>query len=1038
MSQRTKYIDLTRSYLPIDPATLPETMHATEGEDRPEQRMSVIPYEGHNFMPTSYGYRSYFGFNSKLDIDPLDFPEKCREIFIFQKNDLSNMLVALCDDGIWTKQGESSGAWTHNVLMDDLSHYDLENPDAVATFEWSYCIIANELFVYRQGHEFIYKCSEETDYVFADIEPSTLNMAGQMGIFKAGARLGAWDSDNAVGHSGFDNKADFTPNIGTGANITKINDVKGKIVNVLQHDTGFIVYATKSIVGVKRNLANQFGWEAKAISIEAGIAYRRQAVIAEPDNIHYAWTSIGLMRIENFQAEIIAPELYDYLKENQDPIYLKFLQGRHLAICLSNDTYVEGHVSFYTQTVGAETREFKITEIFNIVSVTFPDPADNVSWPDNDQAQAVFLSLDQFPAYSHQAMLGNKPRTSDIDYGNYEDHFFIPLSSGQVADLKKDFEWSTTEVTVNGTAVKLETSVLPYLSTGILPAAYHLVSANEGNFYTKCRAIWDTYNTMAQSWLAQLEERLESLGISIENGAVTEVNAASDPVVRKLPIKQSNFTANADVTAPSIKGFNSELYPDGQGANAANGAILTYVLNYNMWLEYSKTGEMYFTVPHPLNQRTISVKVEPSYGRYIFPMEGRITDVVGAVIGGIDGVLNAKGVLGNGGIYILPDETALDNFLTTLGDKTFWGSGSVGSKVLTLQSLENQNYLEYVNKAGVQQKADDLYMTKVAWHYTDDQPNDYSFNIEIYTEGLESADKITITNVETDMSTGVCSLGGIPSYSYPSSYYRFTSKGKKTDSPNVPAELEVISGTAIPNLSLTESSCIINGGNQANNDIPRLLGMGFGILEMIYDINIGDLGFTNIEISQEIRTRIENFTYPPVSFLMQVGSPVPYDIEWKGAYVYDSHYKKWGKIKGPFRHLLDFAPINSTALGTVPYTNFGVQGAILNSEGEIRLFDAHPEDSKIKIGKWGLFRHGYTVLESLRADFRQKCSGTLQVESSLDGQSVEAGIVKEYEYSDVTQIVQGVGNSGRWHNVVFIGQFDISYLECTGWTQGRR
>ena len=81
MAQQAKYIDITHfcTYLPIDPITLPENSQATTGEDAPEQKIPVIPYEGYNFMPTSVGYRSYFGANSQLNVD--DLPVRAMILF---------------------------------------------------------------------------------------------------------------------------------------------------------------------------------------------------------------------------------------------------------------------------------------------------------------------------------------------------------------------------------------------------------------------------------------------------------------------------------------------------------------------------------------------------------------------------------------------------------------------------------------------------------------------------------------------------------------------------------------------------------------------------------------------------------------------------------------------------------------------------------------------------------------------------------------------------------------------------------------------
>jgi hypothetical protein len=199
------------------------------------------------------------------------------------------------------------------------------------------------------------------------------------------------------------------------------------------------------------------------------------------------------------------------------------------------------------------------------------------------------------------------------------------------------------------------------------------------------------------------------------------------------------------------------------------------------------------------------------------------------------------------------------------------------------------------------------------------------------------------------------------------------------------------------------------------------------------DVIINEIRFI---VSQ---TEAITFTFPGASFLLQAGSPAPYSVTWKGAYVYDTHLKRWGKLKHDYLQLLDFSPLNSTAVGTIPYTQFGIQGALLDTDGFVRLFDSKPSDSYLKFGKYGNFRHGYTSLEVIRADFRQPCSGQLEVEAADDtGKFVDAANTRTYNYVDATQLVQGHDISARWHNISFKGQFDLSYLELSSWSTSRR
>jgi len=177
MVQETKVIDIRRSYIPIDPNAFPATDHATEDEDKPEPRIPVIAYDGYNFMPTPQGYSSFFGVNSVLGIESLitsGGSGNVDDLFMIQTNLLQNILVALCDDGIWTKSANSSGNWFQVI--------PLTIPAAGTHKLWSKCVIENIIYVYRQGEASVWQAGPTNSYVFTAFVPTTLNMAGHFGI----------------------------------------------------------------------------------------------------------------------------------------------------------------------------------------------------------------------------------------------------------------------------------------------------------------------------------------------------------------------------------------------------------------------------------------------------------------------------------------------------------------------------------------------------------------------------------------------------------------------------------------------------------------------------------------------------------------------------------------------------------------------------------------------------------------------------------------------------------------------------------------
>ena len=144
MTQVTKIIDVSYSFMVLDPNAMPENLSYTTKEDAPEDAAPIIAYEGYNFLPTSYGYKSFFGENSILDTTLLT--SKVDHAFIFQMGNFQNALIALCDDGIWFNIG---AGWVHGIT--------LSVPTVGSHLEWTYTIIENILYMYRQGDSLVYK-----------------------------------------------------------------------------------------------------------------------------------------------------------------------------------------------------------------------------------------------------------------------------------------------------------------------------------------------------------------------------------------------------------------------------------------------------------------------------------------------------------------------------------------------------------------------------------------------------------------------------------------------------------------------------------------------------------------------------------------------------------------------------------------------------------------------------------------------------------------------------------------------------------------
>lgn len=342
MPQQVKVIDLSKSYVPGDPNAYPDTLHYTTREDQPDPSGPILMYEGYNFLPTSYGYRSYFGSTSKQLLAALTKP--CDEIITFQSKTYENAQIAFCSDGLYqAKAGET--VWTKILSLTD----DYTISGTYKQYTW--CIIENNLYIYRQGYAKVIKISDAL--VLTEHVPSFLNMAGQMGIFRGNGRLCFWDSENSVAWSSALDLFDLTPSIENMVGNSIFLGVLGRIVNIIPHGEGFVIYATRSIVGVTYSTTGTQVWNASTITSAGGITHPKAACLGKGNEEHFVYTTVGIATIGHFNAlsrnyamEFILPELFDYLKESRDPVYLQCHAARYLYFSVINPNYIYGITSF--------------------------------------------------------------------------------------------------------------------------------------------------------------------------------------------------------------------------------------------------------------------------------------------------------------------------------------------------------------------------------------------------------------------------------------------------------------------------------------------------------------------------------------------------------------------------------------------------------------------------------------------------------------------------------------------------------------------
>lgn len=971
MAQSAKFIDVTRSFLPIDPNAYPETMHGTAREDAPETRIPANAYIGYNFLPTSYGYKSYFGTNGKLNID--DLTSRVDFVFIFQNESRDNKLVALCEDGIWIKDGGSTGAWTHVYTVtpdiNPLVHYD-----------WTYVIISDELYCYMQGkgsYQKIVSSATAPGYVLTSVVPSFLNMAGQMGIFQAGGRLGFWDSADSVAWSNLDDLGDFVPSIETLAGNTLFTDVKGRIVNIIPHGRGFIIYASASVVYVEANTEATFEWKPEVILKDTGIAYPLEVCAAIPNTIHFAHTNTGLYKIAKAVPEVIVPEVTDYLKEAKGPIYPRVLQGRYLFLQLFDDNYITGLANFKDVVVPA-------IQYFFPGAKSVVDAIEEVILRGNDLC-GVYEAINNadFPeqqpggAQGGPAIPDKKPGTTAKPIwkcyiskraGVPEDMTFTSNPCGAVGPsgkvmnmspdttgnrLDKMTQNSTNKIGLNGSDVYVD---------GIWTIE---------RFVSVQTAIWEKEQSDLSAFIARILNRADS------DTKVSDVGtcAASDPPRGEC----------------FIGDFVSEYSGPKFGLSACQFWLTRYALAAVTVKTISKSIVLCDFVPSEEVAPASYSQWRADSGPYSYSSPVAACNSGGAgpyypiEISNLIETACCTGPTGN----CSASRTASRTFTcptgnvtgTTTGSRTVSISGAQSGTVHTAVCTNNAYY----------KKTEMLY---------------------VYNQGT---DKVIPPTPET----AYCEIVG----------WSYTANDNTT---------KTVSATACtaPQAAPKKNGPALGIGDAAPKDLNApttpLAGDGSMCSKPFDPIVIPGLPDGSIVWPDQ------TVTLPPGQFLLQSGSLAPLYPTLPGALVYDLQLKKWGKMKLSYKQLLDYQPVNNWAGGGVPYNNFGILAGVMKAGGSIYLFDEDPEDSYITYGKIGYYRLGVTEPQEVRVHFRTVSSGTLRLDTSLGGRFLGAGLTKSVDFTNAGQVQLDGGYPGGWMNITISGKYDISYLEFRGVLKGRR
>lgn len=454
-------INVRNSMLIVDEHAFPINLGQTVGEDTPEGSFRIIPYNGQNVLPTALGYRVFFDDHSVFDVAAIP-SNYVQEVLTFQTSNLSTITIALCEEGIYwcnSTVGEAT-AWT---LVGATGR---DPATTQLRYLWTYTVVANKLCLYCQGMPNYYIFSDVATqanlisaaalfptaalvatysntgagFAITQVKPTFLNMAGQIGLYRADNRLGFWDSDNAVSWSSATQIFDMTPSTETFAGITTFSDVQGQIVKVLGHGDGFIIYATRSIVLAQGLSGSPERFAGTGILSETGVAFDTQVAFAQPDTIHFAMTSAGLYKISNGTPEVFETEVSDYVQEQSIIVSVQVVDGRYLFLRTSDDLkpiVVETEViindkdgnsfTFPAPIIAADDFESKIESQINSTDPESQEEFEEAQEPVDDPVAEIPEGLKLVPCWTGDSFTTNFD--SGVIPSTYNEDGFIYLPS---------------------------------------------------------------------------------------------------------------------------------------------------------------------------------------------------------------------------------------------------------------------------------------------------------------------------------------------------------------------------------------------------------------------------------------------------------------------------------------------------------------------------------------------------------------------------------------------------------------------------------
>lgn len=260
-----------------------------------------------NTVPTAEGYRSVA---YKFFVEPaLPLTQRFVRFFpIFEGTGASALLGVTADLKIYCVSAETGGRWQPVTWTDTEFGPAPGTWEAGAQITWT--TAGGFSLVHIEGHgtwAFNYLASSLVYLPMTGLDDTKLK-----GICASSGYLIAWDS-TTVYWSSTENILDFVPSLITGAGSAKVEGLKGNIQLCKEIGGGFIIYSDVTILSAAYSSNQAVPWIFDVLAGGAGIRKPEAVSFDINTQIHFAWTTGGLMGIELHQAKPMFPQLTDFI-----------------------------------------------------------------------------------------------------------------------------------------------------------------------------------------------------------------------------------------------------------------------------------------------------------------------------------------------------------------------------------------------------------------------------------------------------------------------------------------------------------------------------------------------------------------------------------------------------------------------------------------------------------------------------------------------------------------------------------------------------